>query len=1140
MTRTSSVLQIIVVSAVLALCLSGASTATADEYRAWWVDAWGPGFLDQSQVDKLLGVVGSATQKGDIREANCNMVVVQVRRRSDVCYPSGMGEPYFSGLSPANFNALQAMINAAHDTTGGKQRIEVHCWIVPFRTAGGAVYEAHNDPPTGSLINLDNYWPTRNSSGSEVDAGAFDPGHPLCLDYLTDVCMDLVTNFDIDGLHYDYIRFQGNTEGYNPTSVARYNARYNLTGQPAYTNEQWQQWRRDQVTALVRRVYAKVQSVKPQVKISGSFVTWNPSPTASTRAAFMATRPYYDVYSDWDSWMQEGIVDMGIPMTYYDLALLPGDYLRWINFEKDRKFNRHMIVGVGVYHNVDVNDAIEELLMTRTASPAGNYADGWCGYSYRAPWTGGTWDAWEPLLLSEVTPAWASIPSMPWKTSPAKGHVSGTVTSAADGKWVDGATVTIAGPDSRSMICDGTGFYAFIDLMPGSYTVTASKSGYPNAQSLVTVAVGEVTGNMYVRNLTLGDQPVPQISNVQATGVTNNAATITWTTNLVSSSQVEYGTTSAYGSSSSLDITQVTSHSVALTGLNQSTLYHYRVISANANGSSTSADYTFTTLGPPSIIATPMVATTATTATIAWTTNVASSGLVNYGLTSSYGSQAADSNSSTTSHAVTVTGLTPLTTYHYQCVSANTYGSAQTIDATFITASTTEDVIIDNLDPGWTNTSPGGNAWSVGSVAEVPKIGTNYLYRAGDGSLTESSVTRKCRWTPNLAVAGYYDVYAFYQKGTNRNNAAPYTTYYHNGSVTSFQDQYSVTPNQGGWFLIGQHLPFQAGTSGYVELTTLSLDTRYVSADAVKWVFKGSADSTAPVMTSVSDDLYTTSTTVLEASWAAAEPESGIARYDYAVGTSPGSVNVKSWTSSGTATSATITGLVLTVGSTYYISVRAVNDFGLVSNPMSSSGVTVAYAVSSIAEAKGLPNNTPVSIPTASVSSKFAAAFYMQDCSRASGIRVESAVGPAPNYTVQVSGRIRLVNACERALVFCKIVPGVIGDTVEPLMMNHRWVGGSPFGSYAPGMAGAAGLNNVGLLVSVAGKVTAVLPDGFYLDDGSRLRDDTANSGVKIWTGAGDSAVLGRYSVVTGVVSCRVGSDYGIYPQIMARDLQSH
>src|SRR6266542_4264203 len=88
----------------------------------------------------------------------------------------------------------------------------------------------------------------------------------------------------------------------------------------------------------------------------------------------------------------------------------------------------------------------------------------------------------------------------------------------------------------------------------------------------------------------------PAISSIQATNITSSGATISWTTNVASTSQVEYGTTTAYGSLTPLDTLLVTSHSLPLTGLADSTTYHFRVRSTDSAGNaSVSADQTFLT-----------------------------------------------------------------------------------------------------------------------------------------------------------------------------------------------------------------------------------------------------------------------------------------------------------------------------------------------------------------------------------------------------------------------------------------------------------------------------------------------------------------------------------------------------------------
>jgi len=128
----------------------------------------------------------------------------------------------------------------------------------------------------------------------------------------------------------------------------------------------------------------------------------------------------------------------------------------------------------------------------------------------------------------------------------------------------------------------------------------------PGTSYVFTIRSRDVTGlvsgwiSKFFQTPTLAsDTTPPVISGLQAGAITTTGATISWTTNEDSNSQVEYGTTAAYGASSTLDGAWVQSHSVTLTGLSPGTLYHYRAISADVSGNTAaSADATFTTLSP--------------------------------------------------------------------------------------------------------------------------------------------------------------------------------------------------------------------------------------------------------------------------------------------------------------------------------------------------------------------------------------------------------------------------------------------------------------------------------------------------------------------------------------------------------------
>src|SRR5207247_4605814 len=138
---------------------------------------------------------------------------------------------------------------------------------------------------------------------------------------------------------------------------------------------------------------------------------------------------------------------------------------------------------------------------------------------------------------------------------------------------------------------DGANLGAQVTRPP--YTLSWNTATASNGLHTLTAVARDAAGNTATTaavSVTVDNAP-PVISNMSASGITSISATISWTTDETSDSQVEYGTTSAYGSVTALNASFVTAHSQALNGLLASTVYHYRVKSRDAAGNlATSAD----------------------------------------------------------------------------------------------------------------------------------------------------------------------------------------------------------------------------------------------------------------------------------------------------------------------------------------------------------------------------------------------------------------------------------------------------------------------------------------------------------------------------------------------------------------------
>ncbi|HOB75539.1 MAG TPA: family 10 glycosylhydrolase [Phycisphaerae bacterium] len=456
------------------------------EFRGFWADVFHIGMQNAAQIDQMIDLAV---------QGNYNAIVAQVLAYHDTEVGSH-GAYWKSNIVPRSiyvtesFDPLGYLVQKARD-----RGLEVHCWLVAFRVS--SVW-----PPVGNPFLAGHpEWlkVPRANMGTVAPVGSyyeFDPGSPDVQDYLASIVRELLANYEIDGIHWDYIRYTARDSGYPAdtsyanSSLKRFQRIYGRTDVPAATGDaQWDDFRRRTVTEVVRRMTWEIPLVtsnpRQPVRYSSAVVTWYPCNTN-----FHNTRPYYEVFSDWEDWQSKGYLDSPILMAYFDEdGSYKQTYRDWVNNSVNLwRYGRQMIIGPGINMNSFAN-SINQMQYARNAG-----ADGLCTYSYNSTCdTGATWSNWYSQVAANLFTSPVPVPTMPWRdpATATEGVLYGRVT--LNGQPVDDATVQVGSLDAIKT--DAGGYYVVCKIPAASggttYTVTAS-SGTMNTSGSATIFPAQV------------------------------------------------------------------------------------------------------------------------------------------------------------------------------------------------------------------------------------------------------------------------------------------------------------------------------------------------------------------------------------------------------------------------------------------------------------------------------------------------------------------------------------------------------------------------------------------------------------------------------------------------------------------------
>ena len=324
---------------LLALLLTVAAEAQKREMRGAWIQCVNGQFQGMG-MEKMQQTL--TYQLDELQKDGVNTIIFQVRPECDALYESKL-EPWSrfltgkQGQAPSPYwDPLQWMIEQCH-----KRGMELHAWINPYRAKTKTTKQlASNHIAVRKPMNCFSY----------DDLFILNPGIAENRDYICEVAKDIVSRYDVDGIHMD--------DYFYP---------YPVKGETIPDAEQFRQfsngikdindWRRYNVNLFIEQFYKTVHETKPWVKVGISpFGIYRNKKSSPIGSETNGTQNYDDLYADILLWVNNGWLDYNVPQIYWEIGNKAADYETLIKWWSQHASGRPLIIGEDVERTVKYSD----------------------------------------------------------------------------------------------------------------------------------------------------------------------------------------------------------------------------------------------------------------------------------------------------------------------------------------------------------------------------------------------------------------------------------------------------------------------------------------------------------------------------------------------------------------------------------------------------------------------------------------------------------------------------------------------------------------------------------------------------------------------------------------------------------------